>query len=153
GRSSVPRTASRLLAVVLRRDPTAHVLGAVDDLDSCQFSAREKAYRGPIDEGNVPQIENGAAGRRACEQLLQPFRMLGVQHSAQDEDARAGLPGLVDSVGHVRAPWLMGAVPSGETSKPYRAMASEVIRVLSALVASASGEHVFRLHRRSLVSP
>src|SRR5439155_695431 len=64
-------------AFVLRRDPTTHVLRAVDDLGSRHFDPREKAHRRPIDEGDdILQIEYDATGRRGREQLLQGTSVL-----------------------------------------------------------------------------
>src|SRR5262249_54352715 len=88
-------------AVVLGRDPTAHVLGAVDDLGTSHFSAREKPHRLTIDERDVLQVENDAIVRHGREQLLQTLRMLDVEHSAEDENTRAALCGLVDSISHL----------------------------------------------------
>src|SRR6267142_2886228 len=95
---------SPITGAVLRGDPTAHVLGAVDDLCARHFDAREKSHRVTIDECDVLQIENDAIARRSRQQLLQPRRVLDVEHPAQDEHARAGLCGLVDSIRHSRAP-------------------------------------------------
>jgi hypothetical protein len=53
------------LAAVLRSDPTAHVLGAVDDLGSRHFAAREKPHRVTIDERDVLQIENDSIAGHA----------------------------------------------------------------------------------------
>src|SRR5262245_22994902 len=88
-------------AAVLGGDPTAHVLGAVDDLGTIYFSAREKPHRLTIDERDVLQVENDAIVRHGREQLLQPLRVLDVEHSAEDENACAVPCGLVDSIGHV----------------------------------------------------
>src|SRR5215813_11228345 len=94
------------LALAFGRDPAAHVLGAVDDLDARHFNAREEPHRGAIDEGDVPEIEHDPAVRRGREQLLQPRCVLGVEHSAEDENIRAGLCGLMNSVRHLRAPFI-----------------------------------------------
>ena len=67
-------------------------------------NACEEPDRRAIDEGDVLQIENDPAGRRRREQFLQLRHMLAVQHATQNEDAAVGLLGVVDSVGHVRAP-------------------------------------------------
>jgi hypothetical protein len=42
----------------------------------------------------IRSLDNGR------QELLQPRRVLDVEHSAQDENARASLCGLVDSKGH-----------------------------------------------------
>ena len=57
-------------ALVLCRDPAAHVVGTVDELGARHLRAREKFHRGPIDERHVLQIENNAASARRREQLL-----------------------------------------------------------------------------------
>src|SRR5262245_32696050 len=98
---ATPASASQ--AFVLGRDPAADVLGAVDELGPRHLDPREKLHRGPIDQRDVPQIENNAARGRRREEFLEPRCMLLVEDTTQDEDVRAGLDRVVDPIGHVRA--------------------------------------------------
>jgi hypothetical protein len=80
-----------LCTALLRVDPTAHVLGAIDEDGTRRFHTRQKRDRISIDERHIGEIEKDAAIGLRCHEGLQVGDLTPVHVSADQEGHASGI--------------------------------------------------------------
>lgn len=101
--ATINRGSSMLVArpPLLRRDPTADVLGTVQEDSTCRFGSREKSHGVPIDQHDVYQVEHDASSGLARQECLQSGHMILVHFAAQRENNFVRARRAVNSVRHL----------------------------------------------------